>query len=159
MILRRLLNTARIRSALAGMLLLFVSTAQGKMPEPKLANILGAWQAPDYGSNTVRYVVTFKDNLGQFEGRITKVLEGGKEVANPICNQCIGELKNKSLLNVRIIYSLKRKGSHYEDGYLLDPLTGNVYDCQAWDKYAGGKLLVRAYKGFFYRSHTWSKID
>ncbi len=139
--------------------LLMSFATEAALPEPKPANILGAWQAPDYATSKMRYVVTFKDHYGLFEGRISKVLVDGKEVSNPICDQCVGDLKNKSLLNVRIIYSLKRNGSHYEDGYLLDPLSGSVYDCQVWDKNAGAKLLVRAYKGFFYRSHTWSKID
>jgi uncharacterized protein (DUF2147 family) len=140
---------------------LFLSTALfAALPTPTPPDVMGAtWLAPDYSTRQPRYVVKFSESVGQFEGRIVKVLDGDQEVPNPICEQCEGALKNKSLLGVKIIYSLKRDDKEYKDGYFLDPISGNVYDSRVWSKEHGRKLQVRAYGGLFFRTFTWTKIS
>lgn len=137
---------------------LLVSPSFAELPETKPAEILGTWRVLDYITRKPRYVVKISENKGQFEGHIVKVLNGGMEIRDGICADCEGLLKGTSLLGLRIIYSIKRDGSTYEDGYLLDPMSGNVYDCRAWIKNDGAKLLVRGYNGLFFRTHTWLRI-
>lgn len=148
-----------ILSILALLCLFLPPMSVAELPQPKPADVLGVWLAQDYSTRQPRYVVKFKENVGQFEGRIVKVLDGDKEIPNPICEKCEGALKNKSLLGVKIIYSLKRDGKEYKDGYFFDPVSGNVYDSQAWSKNDGAKLQVRAYGGIFFRTFTWVKLS
>jgi uncharacterized protein (DUF2147 family) len=152
----------RKASYILGLLYLFqVTVVVAALPEPKPPVVMNSlWLAPDYISRKPRYVVKFSDNNGQFEGLIVKVVdENMNEVPNPICVECVGPLKNISLIGARIVYSLKRDGKEYRDGYLLDPLSGNVYDSKVWSKDEGAKLQLRAYSGFFFRTLTWKKIN
>ena len=41
----------------------------------------------------------------------------------------------------------------WKDGTILDPENGSVYDCKLWVE--GGRLKVRGYVAFFYRTQTW----
>ena len=40
-----------------------------------------------------------------------------------------------------------------DDGTILDPKKGEVYDCKIWVE--DGKLQVRGYVMFLYRTQTW----
>jgi uncharacterized protein (DUF2147 family) len=41
----------------------------------------------------------------------------------------------------------------WEDGTIMDPDNGKVYDCKLWVE--DGKLKVRGYVAFFFRTQTW----
>jgi uncharacterized protein (DUF2147 family) len=148
-----------IVGVLALLCLFLSSMLLAELPQPKPVDVLGEWVAQDYATRQPRYVVKFNENVGQFEGRIVKILDGDKEIPNPICEKCEGVWKNKSLLGVKIIYNLKRDGKEYKGGYFLDPMSGNVYDSYVWSKNDGAKLQVRAYGGIFFRTFTWVRLS
>ena len=52
-----------------------------------------------------------------------------------------------------IITDMEMDGAEWEDGEILDPENGKVYDCKLWIE--DGKLKVRGYVAFFYRTQTW----
>jgi len=43
-----------------------------------------------------------------------------------------------------------------ECGTILDPEDGQVYSAEIWVE--DGKLMVRGYSGFLYKTRTWLKV-
>lgn len=82
--------------------------------------------------------------------------EGREE--NPKCKKCSGDRKDHPLVGLQIIRGMKWDGGEWEDGTIVDPETGKVYDCTLWvDKEKPNELNVRGYVGPFYRTQTWIK--
>jgi len=82
--------------------------------------------------------------------------EGREE--NPKCKKCSGDRKDQPLVGLQIIRGLKWDGGEWEDGTIVDPETGKVYDCTIWvDKDKPNELNVRGYIGPFFRTQTWIK--
>lgn len=48
-----------------------------------------------------------------------------------------------------------KKEKVWEDGTICDPKNGKIYDCKLWVE--NGKLQVRGYIAFLYRTQTWIK--
>ena len=45
----------------------------------------------------------------------------------------------------------------WDDGEILDPKKGTVYDCKLWLE--DGDLQVRGYIAFFFRTQTWKRVE
>ncbi|MCB0773090.1 MAG: DUF2147 domain-containing protein, partial [Flavobacteriales bacterium] len=65
--------------------------------------------------------------------------------------------KGKPVLGLEIIRGMVRDGEEWNDGTILDPDNGKVYDCKLWVE--GDKLKVRGYIAFFFRTQTWLPAD
>jgi uncharacterized protein (DUF2147 family) len=70
-----------------------------------------------------------------------------------LCDKCPGDRKNKRIVGLEIIRGMKADGDTWAEGTILDPETGNVYDCKMWLE--NGKLMVRGYVAFFFRTQVW----
>ncbi len=57
---------------------------------------------------------------------------------------------------MQIVRGLKKDGSEFTGGTILDPKKGTVYKCKMWVE--DGQLQVRGYVGIFYRTQTWKPI-
>ena len=56
---------------------------------------------------------------------------------------------------MEIITSMEMSDEVWEDGEILDPENGNIYRCKIWIE--EGKLKVRGFIMFLYRTQTWIK--
>ena len=54
---------------------------------------------------------------------------------------------------MEIIRAMEKDDDEWEDGTIMDPKKGTVYDCKMWVE--DGKLQVRGYIAFFFRTQTW----
>ncbi|HRT54643.1 MAG TPA: DUF2147 domain-containing protein, partial [Flavobacteriales bacterium] len=61
--------------------------------------------------------------------------------------------KDQPVLGMEIIRDMVKDDDEWEDGTILDPENGKVYDCKLWLE--DGKLMVRGYVAFFYRTQEW----
>ena len=60
---------------------------------------------------------------------------------------------------MEIIRDMEKDGDEYNDGTILDPSNGKVYECKLWlDEDDSDKLKVRGYVYFFYRTQTWERV-
>jgi uncharacterized protein (DUF2147 family) len=59
-----------------------------------------------------------------------------------------------------IITGLEKDGEEWEaEDAILDPKTGDIYDCKVWlDEDNVNILNVRGYIGFLFRTQTWHRI-
>lgn len=71
--------------------------------------------------------------------------------------QLLRERKNQPVVGMVILTGMRKNGSEYNGGEILDPDTGWVYRCKMRLVEGGKKLILRGYLGFSLlgRSQTW----
>ena len=119
--------------------------------QPPNATVLGRWTTVDDNSGKPRSVVEITMTNGTLSGRIVDLYD--KTHLQKLCDKCPGDRKNKRIVGLEIIRGMKADGDTWAEGTILDPETGNVYDCKMWLE--NGKLMVRGYVAFFFRTQVW----
>ena len=118
--------------------------------------IEGTWiTTDDETGNQKSEVLIFKEN-GKLYGKITKLLlpeDQGKK-----CINCKGKNKDQSIVGMLIINDLQLDDYSWEDGTILDPKSGKVYDCNIGFE-DSNTLKVRGYIGFSLlgRTQIWKR--
>jgi uncharacterized protein (DUF2147 family) len=117
---------------------------------------LGQWKTVDEKSGAVQSVVEISDQGGKLFGNIVNLTKPTDEQGKPkICTKCTGADKDKPIVGLIIVKDLGRDGERWKGGTILDPDDGKIYNAEPWVE--DGKLKVRGYLGFFYRTQTWVK--
>ena len=128
----------------AGLFLITGIFAQG--------NVTGKWKTIDDETGKMKSIVEITVKDGILTGKIIQLKP--ETDPNKICTECTDHRKGKKLVGMEIISGLKIDGSIWEsDEGILDPENGKLYDCKIWEE--GGKLMVRGYIGFVYRTQVW----
>jgi uncharacterized protein (DUF2147 family) len=115
----------------------FVFSAHGQ------PSIFGKWTTVDDNTGEIKSIVEIIERDGEIYGRIVAILtESNPDV---VCDQCgeDDERYNQRIMGMEIIQNLKKSGSEYGDGTILDPEDGKVYRCKLWVE--DGQLKVRGY--------------
>lgn len=122
-------------------------------------DIFGKWKTIDDETGKVKSIVEIYEKDGKAYGKIAKIFRGAGEEQDPICNECPGDRKNKKIIGLEIIrgMELDKSDNEWDDGEILDPESGKLYDCVIWKE--DGKLKVRGYIAFLYRTQTWEKAE
>jgi len=117
---------------------------------------VGTWKTVDDKSGKVMSTVQVYDEGGKLFGKITGLTEPNDKNGKPKrCTQCTGADKDKPIVGLVIIRDLVSSGDSYKNGTILDPDDGKVYKAEIWVE--DGKLKVRGYVGFVYKTQTWLK--
>jgi len=116
-------------------------------------SIFGKWKTIDDNTGKVRSIVEIIRQDGKAYGRILKLYPEPGEDQDPICEECTDSRKNKKVIGMTIITDMVKDDNEWEDGQILDPENGKVYDCKLWVE--KGQLKVRGYIAFFFRTQTW----
>ena len=74
---------------------------------------------------------------------------------NPMCDKCQGDLYGKPIIGMQIFDGLTFKKEVWQKGAVFDPKTGDSYKGKVWLN--GGKLYVRGYVGFLYKTRVWRR--
>lgn len=119
--------------------------------------VTGLWKTIDDNTGRPRSVVEIVEEGGRLKGRIVKLFRDPGEEPDPICDECPADRKDQKVIGLEIIRDLVRDGGEWEDGTILDPENGKVYDCKIWLE--EGTLKVRGYVAFFFRTQTWLRYD
>jgi uncharacterized protein (DUF2147 family) len=121
--------------------------------------ILGKWKTIDDNTGEPRSVVEILEDQGKIYGKVVKIFPRPNLEPDPVCKKCSPDdpRYNKKIIGMEIIRNLKKSGSEYNDGDILDPENGKVYRSKIW---IDGKVLkVRGYWGPFYRTQTWHRAE
>jgi uncharacterized protein (DUF2147 family) len=117
---------------------------------------VGTWKTVDDKSGKVNSQVQIYDEGGKLFGKITGLTEPNDNAGTPkTCTHCSGADKDTPIVGLVIIRDLSPSGDSYKGGTILDPDDGKVYKAEIWVE--DGKLKVRGYVGFVYKTQTWLK--
>lgn len=119
-------------------------------------SIIGKWKTIDDETKQPKSIVEiYKKDDGKYYGKIIKLFRKEGEDPDPVCDKIDKEDPRymKKINGMEIITGMKKDGDEYEDGEILDPKKGKIYDCKLWVE--NGKLQVRGYVLFFHRTQEW----
>jgi len=131
-------------------------------PSAFTQSILGKWKTIDDETNRAKSIVEIVEKDGKVFGKILQIFPLPEDDPNPICDQCDDDddRYNQKVVGMEVIRDLKKNGDEWEDGTILDPENGKVYDCKLWvSKEDPNKLNVRGYIAFFFRTQTWLRYE
>ncbi len=114
-------------------------------------DIAGRWTTVDDNSGAERSIVEITVAGGKATGRIIDLDD--KTKLEHRCEVCKDDRKGKRIIGLEIIRNMVRDGEEWSGGTILDPENGNIYPCKMWLQ--EGKLKVRGYVGFFFRTQEW----
>ncbi|MBL7951210.1 MAG: DUF2147 domain-containing protein [Flavobacteriales bacterium] len=114
-------------------------------------DITGRWVTVDDNTGKQRSVVEITVKNGKASGRIVEIFDKSK--ADKTCEACTDDRKAKKILGMDIIRDMVQDDDTWEDGTIMDPDNGKIYDCKLWVE--DGELQVRGYVAFFFRTQTW----
>ena len=120
-----------------------------------LGQVTGRWVTIDDETGKKRSVVEITERNGKLYGTVVKLFREPNEEQDPVCKECDekDDRYNKKVIGMEIIRGLVKDGDEWGDGTILDPKNGSVYDCKIWLE--DGKLQLRGYVAFFFRTQTW----
>lgn len=115
-------------------------------------DVTGKWKTIDDETGKMKSIVEITIRDGKLYGKIVKLKEGSDP--NKICTECTDHRKGEKIVGMDIITGLEKDDDVWEgDDGILDPENGKTYDCKIWVE--DGKLQVRGYIGFVFRTQTW----
>jgi uncharacterized protein (DUF2147 family) len=122
---------------------------------------VGLWRTIDDKTGKEKSLVRIVETNGELRASIEKLFREPHEEPNPNCDKCPGERKNKPVLGMMIMTGLKKAGSEFEGGEILDPANGKIYRVKMWTAEGGKKLNVRGFIGvsLLGRTQVWIRED
>jgi uncharacterized protein (DUF2147 family) len=117
---------------------------------------VGIWKNLDDEDGREKSHIEIYEQNGTIRGKVVKLLPAATITK---CEKCAGANKGKSLVGMDILWGLKKTGSAWEGGEILDPKKGKVYDCKI-ELDGKDKLKVRGFIGvaMFGRTQVWYKV-
>jgi uncharacterized protein (DUF2147 family) len=125
------------------------------------ASPVGLWKNVDDVTGKPKALIRITEDHGVLAGRIEKLYRAADMDQNPKCDKCEGANKDQPVIGMVFMSGLKKDGSDYSGGEILDPDNGKVYRSKVTLIDSGKKLSVRGYIGvpMFGRSQTWLRQE
>ena len=105
--------------------------------------VVGLWQKIDDTTGKPMGWFLFVDKGGTFEGLIAKGFAKPGEELPSRCTACTDDRKNAPMLGLAFIRNMQRSGLKYENGSVLDPRDGKIYNAMMTLSADGKTLTMR----------------
>jgi uncharacterized protein (DUF2147 family) len=119
--------------------------------------ITGIWKNLDDEDGREKSHIEIYEQNGTIRAKVIKLLPAATITH---CNACSGDKKGKSLIGMDILWDMKKDGSQYSGGEILDPKKGKVYKCKI-EHDGNDKLKVRGFVGVpaLGRTQVWYRVQ
>jgi uncharacterized protein (DUF2147 family) len=118
--------------------------------------ITGKWKTIDDETKKEKSVIEIFKKGDKYFGKIISIVDPTKKDSK--CTLCTDSRKDQPILGMQIIKNLEQDGDEFEDGTILDPKNGKIYDCKIWLE-DDNTLNVRGYISFFFRTQEWIRVE
>lgn len=118
--------------------------------------ISGKWKTIDDETKKEKSVVEIFKKGDKYFGKIISIVDPTKKDSK--CTLCTDSRKDQPIIGMEIIKNLEQDGDEFEDGTILDPKNGKIYDCKIWLE-DDNTLNVRGYISFFFRTQEWIRVE
>ena len=125
-------------------------------------SVTGKWKSIDDETKKAKSIVEIYEQNGKLYGKILELYREPDEDPDPICDECDedDDRYNQKVVGMEIIRAMEKDDDEWDDGTILDPENGKVYDCKLWvDEDDPNILNVRGYIAFFFRTQTWLRYE
>lgn len=120
--------------------------------------IIGVWRTYDDRTGKPQGQIRIAQVAGQYVGSIERGEEG--DDPNARCSACRDSRHNMPLMGMVLLEGLQRQpDGSYANGRILDPDTGNTWQCDIHVNPDGKSLVIHGFIGLrmFGRSQTWRR--
>lgn len=118
---------------------------------------VGTWKTVDDETGKAKSHIEIYEQDGKLYGKVVKILTDNK---NAVCSECSDNRKNKPVLGMVVLEGVeKTKKNKWDDGKILDPNKGKIYDVSL-ELLNENKLKVRGYMGISMlgRTQYWYRV-
>ena len=152
-------SVTRLRFLLVATVVVLGATAKPQVKDG--TNPIGPWRTVDDVTGRVSSVVVLWEAGGKLNGSIEKLIDPDPRDPDPRCVRCDGDLKDRRLVGLRILWGLMKNGDQWSGGRILDPGTGKIYNCSITLKDGGKTLRVHGFLGvsWFGRTQYWMRDE
>ncbi len=147
-----------LQASCAVFFMLMGHTARAQNPS---ASAVGLWRVMNGSSAEPVSLVAISEHDGVLSGTVMRVMHSAHG-EHPVCTACKGDLKDKPVVGLTILWGLKQDGTKpiWAGGSVLDPAVGQTYKCKLTLK-DEQTLEVRGYLGISLmgRSQVWKRAQ
>src|SRR5262249_7309993 len=121
---------------------------------------VGLWEKRDDSGKPEGWFRIVQCN-GRYQGKIVKIFpKPGQDPSTWRCTKCEDERRNAPVVGITFIKGMERRGLRYENGSILDPRDGSVYNAMMELSPDGQQLAIRGYLGipFLGQTETWRRL-
>jgi uncharacterized protein (DUF2147 family) len=124
-----------------------------------LSSPAGRWKTIDDVTGKAKSVVVIRTVNGELNGTIEKLFD--PPVPHPTCYLCSGDLKDRPLVGLQVLWGFQHDGDAWTGGRVLDPESGKIYHASLTLEDGGRSLRLRGYIGvpLLGRTEHWIRIE
>jgi uncharacterized protein (DUF2147 family) len=126
------------------------------LPVGVSTQVTGMWKVVDDKDGIEKSIMEITEVNGKYQGRVVKLLPASKRT---YCEKCDGEMKDKPLTGMIILWDLKITANGGRDGKVLDPGSGKIFSCSI-ELDGPDRLKLRGYLGTpaVGKSSYWNRV-
>lgn len=120
-------------------------------------DVIGKWKTIDDETGEAKSIVELYKVGNKLQGKVIQILNPAK--VDNVCTLCEDDRKDKRIQGMIIVKDMVWDVDEWDDGTILDPNKGSIYDCKLWlENDNKDKLYLRGYIGFLFRTQNWYRI-